>query len=395
MFVVRLMRWVRGYVLFTVTGAFGERFLNLVARARVAIWDITRKGEEMTACVLARDYKRLRPCVRRTGVRLRVTQRHGLPFYTRRYDKRAGLVLGIVIFFTFIIVMSQFVWSVEISGNREVSEFEITQALRDEGICPGALKKDVDVRAAKQNILLKLTKLSWITINIMGTNAQVEVRERAPQPQMVPVDRPGNVIAAKSGQIIRMEVYGGQAMVKKGDSVKEGDLLVSGVVQGKTGLNLLSHSSAKIIAQIQEQMVYDIPGSVEIGRETGNQRTKRFLSLLGAEIPVWFCGPIHFDYRLTTQTTQLSLFGAKLPVYYKQEVHRELVRVTRDVSAEEARAAAEHLIAEYEVKVLKAEEVISREFSVEQSGSDYRVTVKLVANADIAREQEIFTENSQ
>lgn len=394
MFIVKLMRWIKGYVSFVVSGAFAERFLNLVSRAGIGIWDISRKEENLYACTVARDYKKLRPFARRASVRLRITGRYGLPFHTCKYDKRAGLILGIVIFFTFIITMSQFVWSVEITGNKDITTFELMQALEAEGIMPGVLKKNINVPMAKQNIMLKLDRLSWIAINISGTNAFVEVRERAPQPEMEQIDVPSNIVAAKAGQIIYMEVYDGQAVVKKGDSVKEGDLLVSGVIQGKTGLNLLSHSGAKVIAQIQEEKVFDIPLFVETTKETGKQRTKRLLSLLNVEIPIWFCGPIDFDYRLETTRTQLSLFGAKLPVFYKEEVHYELKKEKRPVSVEEAKKAAAHLIADYEANVLKAEDVISRDLSVSKQGEYYRVTVKLVANADIAKEQEIFIEKT-
>ncbi len=395
MFIVKLMRWIKGYVSFTITGVFAERFLNLIGRAGIAIWDVTKKGEALFACTVAKDYKKLRPYARRSRVLLRVHKRYGLPFYTRKYNKRAGLFLGIILFFTFIIAMSQFVWSVEVSGNKDVTTFELTQALEGEGIRAGVLKKNIDVPTAKQNIMLKLDRLAWITINISGTSAFVEVRERTQQPQMEAVDVPSNIVAAKSGQIIRMEVYNGQAVVKKGETVKEGDLLVSGVIQGKTGMNLLSHSGAKVIAQVQEEKVFDIPLFVEEKIETGTKRTKRFLSLLNVEIPVWFCGPIDFDYRLDTKQNQLSLFGTKLPVYYKEEIHYELIGENKGVSVDEAKKAAVHLIADYEANVLKAEEVISRELSVVKQGSYYRVTVYLVANVDIAKEQEIFLENSQ
>ncbi len=395
MFVVKLMRWIKGYVTFVVSGAFTERFLNLLARAGIAIWNVTKQEEDLVAFTVARDYKKLRPYARRAGVRLRVKKRYGLPFYTRKYNKRAGLILGIVIFFTFIFTMSQFVWSVEISGNKEITQFELMQVLESEGIKPGVLKRDIDISIAKQNIMRKIDRLSWIAINISGTSAYVEVRERVLQPEMETVDVPSNIVAARSGQIIRVEVHDGQAVVKKGDSVKEGDLLVSGLMQGKTGLNLLTHSSAKVIAQIQEEKIFDIPLVVEVSDETGKRRTKRMISFLNAEIPIWFCGPIDFDYRLESIRTPLTLFGAKLPLYYKQEVHYELVKHKKAVSVEEAKKAAAHLIADYETNVLNIVEVISRDISVKKERDRYSVTVKLVANADIAREQEIFIENSK
>ncbi|MFA9380500.1 MAG: sporulation protein YqfD, partial [Acetanaerobacterium sp.] len=365
-----------------------------VARAGISIWSITKREEQMCACTVARDYKRLRPYAKRAGVRLRVGSRYGLPFHTRRYENRVGLILGVLLFFSFILAMSQFVWSVEVGGNEDISQFELLKALEDEGIKPGVLKKDINVPAAKQNIMLKLDALSWIAINISGTTVSVEVRERIPEPEMEPVDQPCNIVASRSGQIMSMVVYDGEELVKKGDVVKAGDILVSGIIEGKTGLSILKHSGAKVIAQIQEEKVFEIPLFTETARETGTKRTKRMLTFLNADIPIWFCGPINFDYRLETTQTQLTFLGAKLPIYYKEERHLELVKEKAAVSADDAKKAAAHLIADYEVNELGAEEVISRELSVSREESFYRVTVSLTANADIAQEQEIFTESS-
>jgi similar to stage IV sporulation protein len=98
MFIVKLMRYIRGYVIFVIRGVFVERFLNLCARAGIPIWGLMPQGEQWEARTVASDYKKLRPMTRTTGVRLRVKSRHGAPFVARRYRKRAGLLAGVLVF---------------------------------------------------------------------------------------------------------------------------------------------------------------------------------------------------------------------------------------------------------------------------------------------------------
>ena len=43
MIFLRLLHWLRGYVAFTASGGFPERFVNLCAGMRVRVWDVRPK----------------------------------------------------------------------------------------------------------------------------------------------------------------------------------------------------------------------------------------------------------------------------------------------------------------------------------------------------------------
>lgn len=393
MFIVRLVRWLKGYVSFTVIGAFAERFLNLVTRAGISIWNISRKGEVITACTVARDYKRLRTPAKKSGIRLRLNNRYGFPFHARKYRKRAGLLLGAAIFIGFILFMSQFIWTIEIFGNVQVSRFEILKALESEGIKVGGYKNNIDVPMAKQRLLLVLNDLSWITINLSGTTAVVEVKERTKEPKMESIDKPCNIIAAKSGQILKMEVSDGTAMVKKGDVVKAGDILVSGIIEDKFANHAFKHAGAKVIAQIQEHRKYNVPLVTEVTRYTGKERTKRLVSLLNTDLPIWFCGSTEFDYQLEATKEQLSLFGIELPITYIEERYREVIQQKVPVTEERAKGAVLLLINKFEKDELKDAKEVSRNIDVKRVSNGYLVEVDLVINVDIAKEQEIQVKN--
>ena len=50
MFIVRLFRWLCGYVEFEVTGNFVERFLNLAMRSGVNIWGLSHRHIRYAFC---------------------------------------------------------------------------------------------------------------------------------------------------------------------------------------------------------------------------------------------------------------------------------------------------------------------------------------------------------
>ena len=113
MFIVRLFRWLCGYVEFEVTGNFVERFLNLAMRGGVNIWGLSHRTDKVIGCALLRDYKRFRKFTRKTGVRVRHIGTYGMPFVAKRYRKRVGILIGVAAFFVFLAVMSQFIWQID------------------------------------------------------------------------------------------------------------------------------------------------------------------------------------------------------------------------------------------------------------------------------------------
>lgn len=98
MSLVSLLRFARGTVTFTVKGAFAERFLNLLSRNEIPVFHTRCTPEGYTAQTTVKHYRRIRPFVRKTHMRVRVVQRNGLPFWVQRYRRRVGLLVGIGLF---------------------------------------------------------------------------------------------------------------------------------------------------------------------------------------------------------------------------------------------------------------------------------------------------------
>ena len=146
MSLVSLLRFARGTVTFTVKGAFAERFLNLLSRNEIPVFHTRCTPEGYTAQTTVKHYRRIRPFVRKTHVRVRVVQRNGLPFWVQRYRRRVGLLVGIGLFCLCVGLSGQFVWSIELNGNQTVSDDAILQSLEEMGLHRGSWKKSLDVQ---------------------------------------------------------------------------------------------------------------------------------------------------------------------------------------------------------------------------------------------------------
>ncbi|MDN5345237.1 MAG: hypothetical protein PWQ18_1351, partial [Clostridia bacterium] len=69
-----------------------------------------------------------------------------------------------------------------------------------------------------------------VGISFHGTRAEVAVVEKAAPPQQEPFDRPASIIAARDGVIKDILVINGEARVKAGDTVRQGEILISGLI---------------------------------------------------------------------------------------------------------------------------------------------------------------------
>ena len=63
--------------------------------------------------------------------------------------------------------------------------------------------------------------ISWIGIDIKGTNLIVKINEADKSPEVIDVNEVCNIVADKSGEISKLLVKQGTARVEVGDEVKE------------------------------------------------------------------------------------------------------------------------------------------------------------------------------
>ena len=175
---VWLYRMIFGYVKVRFCGEFKERVLTACASGGIALWGTKTEKDGIECFMLARDFKYLRILTSFKGVRVRILKKTGIPFITCRYKKRAGILVGFVLFFTVLEFMSGYIWIIDVNGNYAVSEKEILSACYSIGIKEGIRKNSFYPKAEREKLLLKLDKIAWASLNIEGSRLTVNVSER-------------------------------------------------------------------------------------------------------------------------------------------------------------------------------------------------------------------------
>ena len=140
--------------------------------------------------------------------------------------------------------------TLKLVGISEEKQTEIMQIIENEGIKKGIYKKKVNVQGLINKIRLEREDVAWVGMEIKGTNLIIKVAEADEKPEIINEDEYCNIIANKDGVVVKVEAQNGIPIVKEGDVVKRGDILVQGWIEGKyTGARNV-HAEGKILAKV-------------------------------------------------------------------------------------------------------------------------------------------------
>ena len=270
-----LINFLFGYLNIELEGYYIERFINTCISKNIFLWGIKRtKSTILFANIGAGDFKQAAKIAKKHGCRIKIKSKSGLPFIVKKYKKRKIFFILLFLVIIGIYTLSKFVWNIEITGNTKVDSNEILSALEEDGLKVGVLKSKVNTDEIINKIRYQREDIAWIGIELDGTNAIVKIVEADSKPEIIDENDYCNIIATKDAVIEKISAQNGTLMVKEGDTVKKGDVLIGGWMEGKyTGKNYVNANGevkAKVIYSQSEKI-----GKKEIKREqTGKNENK-------------------------------------------------------------------------------------------------------------------------
>lgn len=223
---------------------------------------ITDEEGGVSFCCSFPTARRLLRMCQEKGICIAQTKSGGIPHFLYRYRMRVGMCVGLMIGALLLWLAGQFVWDVRIEGNETLGDGEICELLKENGIGPGSYIPNLKCNEIEVGVMLKSDRIAWISIYLDGTVAMVQIREN----QMPPAEEnknPANLIAAFDGKIELLELYRGQSVVRIGQIVRKGDLLVSGLYDSNTVGYRYTRASGKVFARVEETFSIEIPLAYE------------------------------------------------------------------------------------------------------------------------------------
>ncbi len=332
----RLFFFLFGYTVFSVLPKDTAAVLNFLLRRGLVNRMEKRKEGEALLFVLLRDRPLLEglPCER--------LEDRGLPVLIGRALHHPGLCVGTLLGALLFTLSSLVVWRVEVTGNEKLGEGELISFLEEVGVGVGSFSAGIEADKAQSALLSRYPALSFVSIYVKGTTVSVQVRERDEIPS--PPDSEGgfaNQVAAFDAVIERISVTAGRGAVEVGETVKKGDLLISGLYDSATGIRAV-YAKGEVMGRIGQRFEIKQPYVIEEKVLKEEKRVSFSLLFFGKEINLFnFGGNYGEEYDIIKRKEQIVLFDTvRLPIYRVSETARLYTLSERRLSEEEAVIAA-------------------------------------------------------
>lgn len=303
-----------------VTGEETLRFVNLCRNNGIKLRHLIRKENAIQMEIDAENFKKLRPLVRKTHVKIHILNRHGPAFFFYRHKRRWWFLLGMTVFAGMIYILSLFVWQIDIDGNRKYTDALILQALAQMDVKTGCRKSEIDLPEIEEELRIMYDEITWVSASITGTKLQIELREgdlkisgssgggktgnvkrvenrennSKTQNGESETDLPANLVADEDAIITNLVVRRGTVAVRYGDEVKKGDVLIEGKVyiynEDET-LKKVDYLTAEgdVFGKYQELYEKHYQRKHEVRSYTGKNYRELGVAIVGKSfcLPVW------------------------------------------------------------------------------------------------------------
>jgi len=382
--VLTFLKLLKGYLLVQVTGYSPERFMNLCSNKNILLWNIIKQDGGYLMCISLKAFRSIRPIVKKTGTKVVILKRYGLPFFIWNIKKRSFFLIGLLLAFFFWYLSANFIWEIEVNGNHQISDDEIFKYLEEKDVKVGKLKNSVDIENMEKGIRQNFDIITWTSAKLTGTKLNISIKENDVPIMDNQTTTPeyGHLLADYDGIVKSMIVRSGEICVEIGQEVKKGDILVNGCVpvyaEDGTVKNYHCYlADADIYIEHSGSYKKELPIQYVEKQYSGRMKKNRYIELFGKEISL-FTNPDFLSFDILTQLKQLVLLeNLYLPIYTGEITYREFYNVEKAYSDAEAKLILTEEAEEFWQSLIeKGVQIVKKNVTIEKNDTNY------ILNAD-------------
>lgn len=314
-----------------------------------------------------------------------------LPSLKRRL--RPGVAVGLLLSLSMLLFSGLFVWEIRIEGNETVDDDKVIAALAEKGFRVGSFLPFTRLDQIENGFLVDSEEIAWLNINMQGCIAVIDLIERDAAKPNPTESTPANLVAATDALVIELALVEGRPTVKRGEVVKKGQLLASGVLEGAHETRFV-RASGEVIGRATRVFSVEVPLK-NVKKVERERKISRFsINFFGYSLNIF-----EDDNNLTSgcdiiyKETHLSLFGlVDLPITVSEEYWVFYDEETLLLTEDEARLLASRLLYADMTKALHESELVSKKVEAAFDGEAYRMICKAVYLGNIAERVPIITE---
>ena len=378
MFIKLIFQLLLGYVRIEVEGYYVEKFINICTNRKILIWNLKRNNSvKLLLNIGINNFKKISEISRKTNCKIKIIKKMGIPFFLHKYKKRKIFFISLVIIFILIFISSKYIWNIEIKVQDNLEIDNIQKDLEEIGLKNGTLKKKIDKNKIINEIRLKRDDISWVGIDIKGTTVNVNIAKAKDAPEIISNSDYCDIIASKPGEIMKITAQNGTSMVKPGDLVQAGDVLIGGFIEGKYTEKRKVHSLGEVIAKVKYELTEEMSFFEEYYQKTGKSEKKYEVYINNFKITL-YKNLSKFNCFETEENEKNVKISPKLylPISINRITNYEIELYTRNNTKEECiKFLSDKLEKELNEKIENKESIVNKYIKTEDKENSVVVTL--------------------
>lgn len=269
-----------------IEGDQAERFINLCAKNDIRLEEIKRTQENVQASAFGFCGQKLKELADKAGVTVTVTKKSGLLYRFLFYRCRIVFYLMPPAILIVLWVLSGYIWSVRVSGNRSVTTDMICDYLIEQEWYYGDRISNIVPDEMEEKLRGRFPIITWCNVVVKGTCLMIDIKENELMGAQTAdvVAGYGNMAALEQGTVASIITRAGVPQCRPGDSVSQGQILVSGEIPiyNNTGDTVIDHryvaADADIMLQYEISYLDFVSAEVCVKEYTGVSKESPFLT---------------------------------------------------------------------------------------------------------------------
>lgn len=395
------------YIELSVRGEQIKRFINMCRRADIRFVNMSYDRNERDCIIVQmsrKDVFRLREYIRCTHVKVKIIRKKYPVYYIFRYRSHYSFMAGIIVMFATLKILGMYIWQVDFYGNYMYTDETLRRYMAENGISNARLLKNIDCDELEEGIR-NTFDVTWACVAVKGSRVIVYIKENyqtafkqtndGGKEQMELVrnqnadtdysdtdysDVTGKCIYSQyEGEVYSIITRSGTPVVKKGEYVSEGQLLVDGrvAIEDDSGTNtgfLVTDADADILIKTTIPYEDSVMRTYEDKLYTDRKRYRLILDNKYGIIKAGIGFGGNTDYDTIIENKELYLLGnIKTGITYGYEMQSEYELVTKERDGEQGSQLLNQRLDSFIKHVeQKGVQITACHVNIEASGNCYR-----------------------
>ena len=390
---VEFLKYVRGYLRIRVSGFSPERFMNLCSNKGILLWKIEREGDVYYMNIHLDGFRALRPIVRKTGTKVAVLERCGLPFFLPKLFRRKAFIGGLMLAVAFWMVSSLFIWDIQTAGNYRITDDVFNTFLRKQQVTVGMKKNELDIGVLEKQIRRTFPEITWASARLSGTKLLIEIKENdAPIiTQQEAAEEGSELVTDYDGTVVAIIVRSGVPKVKVGDTVAKGDVLVAGNVpvyneDATVREYLYVDADADIWLEHALSFSARLPFDYVQKEYTGRTKKRLYLRVENHEWKMPQERPFLVYDSLIRESRPMVFEKLSIPVYQGSYTYREYRNVEHEYTLEQAETLLYEKLRTFLASLEeKGVQIIEKDVKIDTNGGSWVISGQFTVQEAVGR----------